>query len=210
VDSDTTSTEGEIDMIAAEIKRGFPESRFTKGVEPRVKHDEGGYYTYTLSFYSFLEHVEEHALADLNDVKAKQAELKEYQQELRAFLYAKRKILETLLKTVYDFYSEANNFGVIMTPWCFGTVVLEKVEAYRDRLSKGNADDDDLPEYSYYVVRYLDEVYRKTLLDTFEFPDKAFSMRWQYSELLKRYSKALSNISTSLQSVMMLVKSYGS
>jgi hypothetical protein len=66
-----------------------------------------------------------------------------------------------------------------------------------------------LPEYSYYVVRYLDEVYRKTLLDIFEFPDKAFSMRWQYSELLKRYSKALSNISTSLQSVMMLVKSYG-
>jgi hypothetical protein len=212
-------TEGEIDMIAAEIKRGFPESRFTKSVEPRVKHDEGGYYTYTLSenvkvyfddFYSFLEHVEEHAQADLNDVKAKQADLKEYQQELRAFLYAKRKILETLLKTVYDFYSEANNFGVVMTPWCFGTVVLEKVEAYRDRLSKGNADDNDLPEYSYYVVRYLDEVYRKTLLDIFEFPDKAFSMRWQYSELLKRYSKSLSNISTSLQSVMMLVKSYGS
>jgi hypothetical protein len=206
-------------MIAAEIKRGFPETKFGKSVEPRVKRDDGGYYTYTLSenvkvyfddFYAFLERVEERALTDLQDVKAKQSELKDYQQELQAFLYAKRKILETLLKTLYDFYSESNNFGVIMTPWCFGTVVLEKVEAYRDRLSKGNADDEDLPEYSYYVVRYIDEIYRKALLDIFEFPEKAFSMRWQYSELLKRYSKSLANISTSLQSVMMLVKSYGS
>ena len=154
--------------------------------------------------------VEERTLADISDVKAKEADLKPHQQELRAFLYAKKKILETLIKTLYDYYTEANNFGVVMSPWCFGTVVLEKVEAYRDRLSKGNAVDDDVPEYSYYVVRYLDEIYRKTLLDLFEFPDKAFSMRWQYSELLKRYSKALSNISTSLQSVMMLVKSYGS
>ena len=55
----------------------------------------------------------------------------------------------------------------------------------------------------------MDEIHRKILLDTFQFPEKAFSMRWQYSELLKRYSKALTNISTSLQSVMMLVKSYG-
>jgi hypothetical protein len=206
-------------MIAAEKKRGFPESRFAKGVEPRVKRDDGGYYTYTLSenvkvyfddFYRFLERVEERASGDLNEVKAKEADLRPYQQELRAFLYAKKKILETLLKTLCDYYTEANNFGVVMSPWCFGTVVLEKVEAYRDRLSKGNANDDDVPEYSYYVVRYLDEISRKALLDLFEFPDTAFSMRWQYSELLKRYSKALSNISTSLQSVMMLVKSYGS
>ena len=64
LDSETTLTEGEIDMIAVEMKRGFPESRFAKGVEPRVKRDDGGYYTYTLSenvkvyfddFYSFLE-----------------------------------------------------------------------------------------------------------------------------------------------------------
>ncbi len=206
-------------MISAEMKKGFSEARFGKGVEPRVKHDDGGYFTYTLSenvkvyfddYYAFLERVEERALGELQDAKAKEAQLQPYQQELRAFLYAKRKVVETLLKTIYDFYTEANNFGVVMTPWCFGTVVLEKVEAYRDRLSKGNADDKDVPEYSYYVVRYLDEIYRKTLLDLFEFPEKAFSMRWQYSELLKRYSKALSNISTSLQSVMMLVKSYGS
>ena len=46
-------------------------------------------------------------------------------------------------------------------------------------------------------------------LQVFEFPDEAFKMRWQYSELLKRYSKVLHNITGSLQSVMMIVKSYG-
>ncbi len=206
-------------MVATDMKRGFAANRFEKSVEPRVKKDDGGFYLYTLSenvkvyfddYYAFLEQVEGRALADLADVKSKQSELGPHDHELAAYLYARRKVIEVLLRTVYDFYTEANNFGVVMTPWCFGTVVLEKVEAYRDRLSKGNANDDDLPEYTYDVVRYLDEIYRKTLLDLFAFPDKAFSMRWQYSELLKRYSKALTNITTSLQSVMMLVKSYGS
>ena len=206
-------------MVATDMKRGFAANRFETSVEPRVKKDDGGFYLYTLSenvkvyfddYYAFLEQVESRALADLADVKSKQSELGAHDHELAAYLYARRIVIEVLLRTVYDFYTEANNFGVVMTPWCFGTVVLEKVEAYRDRLSKGNANDDDLPEYTYDVVRYLDEIYRKTLLDLFAFPDKAFSMRWQYSELLKRYSKALTNITTSLQSVMMLVKSYGS
>jgi len=206
-------------MVATDMKRGFPKQRFEKSVEPRVKCDEGGYFIYTLSenvkvyfddYYGFLEKAEQRALADIGDIKAKEAELKPHEAELRSYLCARKKILETLLRTVYDFYTEANNFGVVMTPWCFGTVVLEKVEAYRDKLAKGNVEDSDLPEYTYDVVRYIEEIYRKTLLDTFDFPEKAFSMRWQYSELLKRYSKALTNISASLQSVMMLVKSYGS
>ncbi len=206
-------------MIATDMKRGFTNERFAKVVEPRVKRDDGGFYLYTLSenvkvyfddYYTFLERVEERTLEDLGDIRAKEAELKNYQVELRAYFCARKKILEVLLKTVHDFYTEHNNFGVVMTPWCFGTVVLEKVEAFRDRLAKGNVDDSDLPEFSYDVVRYIDEIYRKILLDTFGFPEKAFSMRWQYSELLKRYSKTLTNISASLQSVMMLVKSYGS
>jgi hypothetical protein len=206
-------------MVATEMKRGFAANRFEKSVEPRVKKDDGGFFIYTLSenvkvyfedYYGFLEQVETRALEDLKDVKMKLSEVQPHQNELNAYLFARKKVIEVLLRTVYDFYSEGNNFGVVMTPWCFGTVVLEKVEAYRDKLSKGNANDEDLPEYTYDVVRYLDEIYRKTLLDLFDFPEKAFSMRWQYSELLKRYSKALTNITTSLQSVMMLVKSYGS
>lgn len=206
-------------MIANDVKRGFPESRFAKGVEPRVKKDEGGYFIYTLSenvkvyfndYYLFLEELEKRLLADLVDLKAKEAELKPYQAESRSYLYARRKIIEVVLRVLYDFYTEENNFGVVMSPWCFGTVVLEKVEAYRDRLSKGELQEDDQPSHTYDVVRYIDEIHRKTLLDLFQFPEKAFSMRWQYTELLKRYSKALTNISSSLQSVMSLVKSYGS
>ncbi len=206
-------------MNATEAERGFPQERLGKKIEPRVKKDEGGHYIYTLSenvkvyfddYYVFLEKVETRVLSDLGDLKAKlkSADLKE--EELRSYLFARKAILEVVLRTLYDFYSESKNFGVVMTPWCFGTVVLEKVEAYRDRLSRGDVDDADLPEYPYYTVRYMDEIYRKVLLDTFEFPEQAFAMRWQYSELLKRYSNALSNITASLQSVMMLVKSYGS
>ncbi|MCK4857175.1 MAG: hypothetical protein KAT58_04330 [candidate division Zixibacteria bacterium] len=206
-------------MISTEIKRGFEEKRFKNNIEPRVKQDEGGYFIYTLSenvkvyfedYYQFLKRVEKNTLAELNDLKAKIKQTGEEEQELRSYYYAKRGILMTLLKTVYDYYSESKNFGVVMTPWCFGTVALERVEAYRDRLAKGDIDEVELPEYPYYAVRYIDEIYKKLLLDLFEFPENAFAMRWQYSELLKRYSKALSNISTSLQSVMMLVKSYGS
>lgn len=206
-------------MNSTEIKRGFPAKRLSGQIEPRVKQDDGGAFIYTVSenikvyfedYYQFLEQVENRALADLQDVKAKLAALGEEQAEMTAYLFARRAILKVLLKTLYDFYSDSKNFGVIMTPWCFGTVVLEKVENYRERLSRGDVEAEELPDYPYDVVRYLDEIHRKVLLDLFQFPEQAFAMRWQYSELLKRYSKALSGITNSLHSVMMLVKSYGS
>jgi len=206
-------------MNSTEIKRGFPAKRLNGQIEPRVKQDDGGAFIYTVSenikvyfedYYQFLEQVENRALADLQDVKAKLAALGEEQAEMTAYLSARRAILKVLLKTLYDFYSDSKNFGVIMTPWCFGTVVLEKVENYRERLSRGDVEAEELPDYPYDVVRYLDEIHRKVLLDLFQFPEQAFAMRWQYSELLKRYSKALSGITNSLHSVMMLVKSYGS
>ena len=206
-------------MNSTEIKRGFPAKRLNGQVEPRVKRDQGGHYIYTVSenikvyfedYYQFLEQVESRALTDLQDVKAKLAALNGDEEEMTAYLSARRAILKVLLKTLHDFYSDSKNFGVIMTPWCFGTVVLEKVENYRERLSRGDVEAEELPDYPYDVVRYLDEIHRKVLLDLFQFPDQAFAMRWQYSELLKRYSKALSGITNSLHSVMMLVKSYGS
>jgi hypothetical protein len=88
-------------------------------------------------------------------------------------------------------------------------VVLEKVEAYRERLARGEMDEDKIPDFAYYVIKYIDEIYKKTLLDIFDFPSEAFKMRWQYSELLKRYSKVLSNITSSLNSVLMSIKNYG-
>ncbi len=66
-----------------------------------------------------------------------------------------------------------------------------------------------MPDYPYYVIRYIDEIYKSVLLELFDFPEKAFEMRWQYSELLKRYSKILTNITTSLHSVLGMIKNYG-
>jgi len=47
------------------------------------------------------------------------------------------------------------------------------------------------------------------LLELLDFPEEAFKMRWQYSELLKRYSGILSNITTQLQSVLANVRQLG-
>jgi hypothetical protein len=112
-------------------------------------------------------------------------------------------------RNVRSFYSDRHNLGVIMTPWCFGTVILEKVELMRDRISRGEVANADVGEYPFDVVRYIDEIKTSVLMDIFEFPPKAFAMRWQYTELIKRYSSALTNVTTSLQNILELMKNYG-
>jgi hypothetical protein len=129
--------------------------------------------------------------------------------ETLSFYHAQKIIIDLVIKTARSFYMDSSTFGVVMTPWCFGTVLLEKVEVYRERLARGEVSEKDIPEYPYYVIKYIDEIHRKTLLDLFDFPEEAFKMRWQYSELLKRYSKVLTNITKSLNSVLMTIKSYG-
>ncbi len=205
-------------MLADNYKRGFTEEKLKTIHEPRVKYDEGGFYIMTISenvkvyledYYRFLESSYERCMRELTRVEKKINGLEKEWIETRAYLTAYRIILQLVAKTIRSFYTDGANFGVIMTPWCFGTVLLEKIEAHRDRLTKGQVSDGQLPENPYYVVRYMDEIYKRTLLDLFEFPDEAFRMRWQYSELLKRYSRVLNNITGSLQSVMTLIKSYG-
>jgi hypothetical protein len=94
-----------------------------------------------------------------------------------------------------------------MTPWCFGTVILEKVESYKEMLSCGEIQDFNIPEYPYFVLKYLDEIYKKTLLEIFDFPEKAFKVRWQYTEMFKRYSKLLPDIIGGLETILLLIKS---
>lgn len=205
-------------MLADNYNRGFTEEKLKTVPEPRVKYDTGGFYIMTISenvkvyfedFYSFLETTYDRCMAELATIEKKLNSLGPEWTETTAFYTANRIILQIVAKNIRSFYTDGSNYGVIMTPWCFGTVILEKVESYRDRLSKGQVADEKLPDNHYYVVRYMDEIYRKSLLDLFEFPEEAFKMRWQYSELLKRYSKVLQNITGSLQSVMMMIKSYG-
>lgn len=207
-------------MLDEKFQRGFSTKRLTERPEPRVQQDQRGHYVMSLSentkvylddFYGFLE-------ATYNRAKSERAYLDQkvtglsgddYGETL-AYYRARGVIVDLLMKTIVRFYTDGVNLGVIMSPWCFGTVMLEKVEVYRERLGKGEVNDKNVPEYPYYVIRYIDEIYKSALLELFDFPEKAFEMRWQYSELLKKYSRILSDITGSLNSVLSMIKNYGS
>lgn len=206
-------------MLECKYHRGFSNERLESIREPKVRRDEKGFYIMTLSenskvyfddFYTFLEMTYEKSLREKEVIAEKIAVTGEDQSELLSYYRAKSVIIDILLKTVRRFYTDGSNFGIIMTPWCFGTVMLEKIEVYRDRLSRGEVNDSNIVDYPYYVIRYIDEIYKTTLLEMFDFPEQAFQMRWQYSELLKRYSKVLTDITDSLQSVIKSVKNLGS
>jgi hypothetical protein len=205
-------------MLSNGLERGFTEEVLKKTRDSRIGKDDDGYFIFTSSenikvyvdlYYTFLEKTEARALKDYNEIKARIASTPEEHEESLSFYRAKMIIIEQLLKNVYRYYSDSTNTSSLMTPWCFGTIVLEKIEIYRDKISKGQVNDQNIPEYPFYVLQYIDEIYKKILLDIFEFPEKAFSMRWQYTELLKRYSKVLSDVTNSLQNVLQMIKSYG-
>ncbi len=204
-------------MIDGRHQRGFTNERLTRVVEPRVREDEGGFYVQTLSedvkvyfddYYCFLEKVYENCSEQMSVVEQKIELTPTENAESLAYFRARMIILNIVRKAALNFYTDNSNFGVIMTPWCFGTVTLEKIEVYRERLGRGETRDDLVPDYPYYVIKYIDEICKATLLGLFDFPDQAFKMRWQYSELLRRYAKALGSINESLETVLMRIKNY--
>ncbi|UCC78504.1 MAG: hypothetical protein JSW64_09475 [Candidatus Zixiibacteriota bacterium] len=205
-------------MLTNGLERGFTEYNLPLIKNPKVGRDKVGWYIYTFSentkvyfddFYRFLENAEIKALREIKDLENKINETPESNQESLAFYRAKKIIVEQVLKHLYICYSDSKNLSSVMTPWCFGTVVLEKVEIYHDKISKGQVQDKNIPEYPFYVLQYIDEILKRVLLDLFGFPEKALSMRWQYSELLKRYKKVLSSVTSSLQSVLTMIKNQG-
>ena len=206
-------------MLDGRYQRGFSPTRLASTQEPKVRKDDRGYFIMSLSentkvyfedFYKFLEMTYAKAQAERSSLTEKLQQTPLEKTETLSYYRAKGVVVDLLLRTIIKFYTDGANLGVVMTPWCFGTVLLEKVEVYRDRLSKGEVRDRNIPEYPYYVIKYMDEIYKATLLELFDFPQKAFQMRWQYSELLKRYSKILTEITSSLQSVLMTIRNYGS
>ncbi|MEA3297505.1 MAG: hypothetical protein U9R56_06535 [candidate division Zixibacteria bacterium] len=206
-------------MLDGKYRRGFSPERLASIRDPRVRKDENGYFIMSLSenskvyfddFYRFLEVAYARISTERMILDQKLSSISKDHVETMAYLRARGVIVDLVLKTVRRFYTDGANFGIIMTPWCFGTVVLEKIEVYRDRLSKGDVRDVNVQEYPYYVIRYIDEIYKAVLLELFDFPEKAFQMRWQYSELLKKYSKILTNITSSLHSVLGMIRNYSS
>jgi len=204
-------------MLTNGLEKGFSDRNLRLINNPKVAQDKLGWYIYTASenikvyfdnYYRFLEITEIKCLRELKELESKIAQTAPDHEEALAFYRARKIIIEQTLKHLYLFYSDSKNLTSIMTPWCFGTVILEKIEIYRDKIAKGQVQDANIPEYPFYVLQYIDEIYKKTLLELFGFPEKALSMRWQYSELLKRYSKVLSNVTNSLQNVLSMIKSY--
>ena len=206
-------------MLEGRYQRGFSPERLASQQEPKVRQDEHGYYVMSLSenvrvyfedFYSFLSMTYDRAAAARKELDETIKITSEEHAETLAFYRAKGVIVDLLLRTIRRFYTDGSNLGVVMTPWCFGTVVLEKIEVYRERLAKGEVDDPNITGYTYDVVRYVDEIYKIVLLELFDFPENAFQMRWQYSEILRRYSGILSDITLRLNSVLATVKNFGS
>ena len=202
-------------MLSNGIAPGFTPEKLRYLSDARMGKDENGPYilsvnenvkVYFSDYYRFLEQVELRCLEEKEVLKAKLAATDPRMSETIAYYRARKVIADVVLKTVYAFYPESGNLAVVMTPWCFGTVVLERVEIYKERLSKGETTDPNIPDFPFYVLKYVEEIYKRTLLELFEFPEKAFSMRWQYTELLKRYSKVLTNVTTSLQNILSIVK----
>lgn len=205
-------------MLSNGLEKGFIEERLKKARDSRIGRDDEGYYIFTSSenikvyvdiYYKFLEKSERRALKELKEIQQKITATPESHEETMAYYRARKIIIEQLLKNLYQYYSDSSNTSSLMTPWCFGTVVLEKIEIYRNKISKGLVHDSNIPRYPFYILQYIDEIYKQTLLEIFEFPEKAFSMRWQYTELLKRYSKVLSDVTNSLQNVLQMIKSSG-
>ncbi len=205
-------------MLDGRYRKGFSNERLAAANEPKVRKDDKGFYMMTLSenakvhfddFYNFLERTFDKAKEERSRLNEKLFTTEPENLETLSYLRARGVIVDQLMRSVIRFYTDGANLGIIMTPWCFGTVILEKTEVYRDRISKGEVDDANIPDYPYYVIKYIDEIYKATLLEMFDFPQKAFQMRWQYSELLRRYSRILGEITTSLNSVLTTIKSYG-
>ena len=205
-------------MLDGRFHRGFSAERLATCQEPKVRKDDNGYFIMSLSentkvyfedFYTFLETCYERASVSRRILDQKIAAITTDKVQTLAFYRASGVLVDLVMRTIRRFYTDGSNLGVIMTPWCFGTVVLEKVEVYRDRLSKGEVQDPNVVEFPYDVIQYIDEIYKAALLELFDFPEKAFQMRWQYSEILKRYSTILSDITGRLQSVLATVKNFG-
>jgi len=206
-------------MLEGKYQRGYHLEKLATIQDPRIRKDDKGYFVMSLSentkvyfdsFYSFLGETYSRAQSERQKLNTSLAKTPNDRVETLAYYRARGVVVDLLIKAILRFYTDGVNLGIVMTPWCFGTVVLEKVEVYRERLTKGEIQDANIPDYPYYVIQYIDEIYKSVLLELFDFPEKAFQMRWQYSELLKKYSKVLTNITNSLHSVLGMIKNYGS
>jgi len=205
-------------MLSNGIKRGFPKERLKKIKEPKVHKDEGGFFIFTINenvkvyfedFYTFLEKAEKRCLEEKRQLEEKLSNCDPQKTETLSYYKARKIIADLLLKNVYSFYGDSSSFGVIMSPWCYGTVMLEKVEHHKELIAKGEINDPEISENVYFILKYMDEIFRKTLLELLDLPEEALKVKWQYTDLLRRYSKLLGGVVSTLEAILVWVKAQG-
>jgi hypothetical protein len=208
----------EQEMLTNGIKRGFPKERLKKIKEPKIHKDEGGYFILTINenakiyfddFYAFLEKAEKRCLAEKKRIQEKMIECDPHKMETLSYYRAKKILVDLILRCVYTFYGDSSSFAVIMSPWCFGTVILEKIEHYKELIAKGEINSPEISENPYFILKYMDEIFKKTLMEMLDLPEKAFKVKWQYTDLLKRYSKLLGGVIITLETILTWVKAQG-
>lgn len=205
-------------MLSNGIKRGFPKERLKKIKEPKVHKDEGGFFIFTINentkvyfedFYTFLEKAEKRCLGEKRQLEEKLSNCDPQKTETLSYYRARKIIVDLILKNVYGFYGDSNSFGVIMSPWCYGTVMLEKVEHHKELIAKGEINDPEISENVYFILKYMDEIFKKTLLELLDLPEEALKVKWQYTDLLRRYSKLLGGVVSTLEAILIWVKTQG-
>jgi len=205
-------------MLSNGIKRGFPTDRFKKIKEPKVHKDEGGYYIFTLNenakvyfedFYAFLEEAEKRCLEEKEQLEEKMIKCDSQRVETLSYYRAREIIVDVILKNLYGFYGDSSSFAVVMTPWCFGTVMLEKIEHHKELIAKGEIECLEFSEDIYFVLKYMDEICKKTLLEMLDLPPEAFKVKWQYTDVLRRYTRLLGGMVSTLEAILTWVKAQG-
>ena len=205
-------------MLTNGMKRGFPKERLKKIKEPKVHNDEGGYYIFTINenakvyfedFYTFLEKAEKRCLEEKKRIQEKMTECDPQKMETLSYYRARKLLVDLILKNVYGFYEDSDSFAVIMSSWCFGTVILEKIENFKELIAKGEIDSPEISENPYFILKYMDEIFKKTLMEMLDLPVEALKVKWQYTDLLKRYSRLLAGIVTTLETILTWVQAQG-
>ena len=208
----------EQEMLISNIKRGFPKEKLKKIKEPKVHKDEDGFFIFTINentkvyfedFYEFLEKAEKICLAEKKRIQEKMIECDPHKMETLSYYRARKILVDLILRNVYSFYGDSTSFAVIMSPWCFGTVILEKMEHYKELIAKGEVTSPEISDNPYYILKYMDEIFKKTIMEMLDLPVEALKVKWQYTDLLKRYSKLLGGVITTLETILTWVKAQG-
>jgi len=133
-------------MLSNICKRGFPKDRIENIPEPKIKRDDNGYFIQSVSegikvyledYYSFLEELWDRTVPIYREVQNQLDDTPETSMEAKAYYRSRKLIMEVVLSTIKKFYTTADSLGIFMSPWCFGTVILEKVEAAKDKIRDG-------------------------------------------------------------------------